>query len=49
MTRRYFGTDGIRGRANASHNMTPEIALKVGMASSASASWWARTPACRAT
>lgn len=31
MTRRYFGTDGIRGRAN-SHPMTSEMALKVGMA-----------------
>jgi len=31
MTRKLFGTDGIRGLAN-SHPMTPEIALKVGMA-----------------
>lgn len=31
MTRKYFGTDGIRGRAN-SHPMTAEIALKLGMA-----------------
>lgn len=31
MTRRYFGTDGIRGRANK-HPMTSEMALKVGMA-----------------
>ena len=31
MTRRYFGTDGIRGTANTSP-MTPEIAMKVGMA-----------------
>lgn len=31
MTRRYFGTDGIRGLANA-HPMTSEIALRVGMA-----------------
>jgi phosphoglucosamine mutase len=31
MSRRYFGTDGIRGRANSSP-MTSEIALKVGMA-----------------
>ena len=31
MSRKYFGTDGIRGRANA-HPMTAEIALKVGMA-----------------
>ena len=28
---KYFGTDGIRGHANQ-HPMTPEIALKVGMA-----------------
>ena len=31
MSRRYFGTDGIRGLANK-HPMTSEIALKVGMA-----------------
>ena len=31
MTRSYFGTDGIRGRANK-HPMTAEIAMKVGMA-----------------
>ncbi len=31
MTRRYFGTDGIRGRANR-FPMTPEVAMKVGMA-----------------
>ncbi|WP_306118811.1 MULTISPECIES: phosphoglucosamine mutase [unclassified Roseitalea] len=31
MTRRYFGTDGIRGTANTLP-MTPEIAMKVGMA-----------------
>jgi phosphoglucosamine mutase len=31
MTRRYFGTDGIRGRANA-FPMTADIAMKVGMA-----------------
>ncbi|KAA0971132.1 phosphoglucosamine mutase [Aureimonas fodinaquatilis] len=31
MKRSYFGTDGIRGRANA-HPMTAEIAMKVGMA-----------------
>jgi len=31
MTRKYFGTDGIRGTAN-SFPMTPEIALKVGQA-----------------
>ena len=29
--RKYFGTDGIRGRANT-HPMTAELALKVGMA-----------------
>jgi phosphoglucosamine mutase len=31
MTRKYFGTDGIRGRANDSV-LTPEIAMKAGMA-----------------
>src|ERR1700709_1224526 len=31
MTRRYFGTDGIRGRTNTSA-LTPEIAMKAGMA-----------------
>ncbi len=31
MTKRYFGTDGIRGRANTPP-MTPEIALRVGLA-----------------
>ncbi len=31
MSRKYFGTDGIRGRANAAP-MTSEIALRVGMA-----------------
>lgn len=31
MTRKYFGTDGIRGQAN-SFPMTPDIAMKVGMA-----------------
>ena len=31
MTRRYFGTDGIRGRANR-FPMTPEVAMRVGMA-----------------
>ena len=30
MTRKYFGTDGIRGKANAT--MTAETALRVGMA-----------------
>ncbi|HNQ91442.1 MAG TPA: phosphoglucosamine mutase [Alphaproteobacteria bacterium] len=33
MTRKYFGTDGIRGRANT-HPMTADIALKVAMATS---------------
>ena len=31
MVRKYFGTDGIRGLANGS-KLTPELALKVGMA-----------------
>src|SRR5277367_6882656 len=31
MTRKYFGTDGIRGHTNASV-LTPEIAMKAGMA-----------------
>jgi phosphoglucosamine mutase len=31
MTRKYFGTDGIRGRVNTS-KLTPEVALKAGMA-----------------
>ncbi len=31
MTRKYFGTDGIRGLANA-HPMTPEIVMRLGMA-----------------
>ena len=31
MARKYFGTDGIRGLANG-HKLTPELALKVGMA-----------------
>ncbi|MEO1475481.1 MAG: phosphoglucosamine mutase [Pseudomonadota bacterium] len=31
MTRKYFGTDGIRGQANKSP-MTPEIAMRLGMA-----------------
>ena len=34
MTRKYFGTDGIRGTAN-SEPMTAEIALKVGMVAGA--------------
>ncbi len=35
MTRRFFGTDGIRGRAN-SYPMTPEVAMKVGTAAALS-------------
>ena len=31
MSRKYFGTDGIRGRANT-HPMTAEVAMRVGMA-----------------
>ena len=31
MTKKYFGTDGIRGRANA-HPMTADVALRVAMA-----------------
>src|SRR6056297_3587843 len=31
MTRKYFGTDGIRGKANTPP-MTPEIAMRLGMA-----------------
>ncbi|MEO1067497.1 MAG: phosphoglucosamine mutase, partial [Pseudomonadota bacterium] len=31
MVRKYFGTDGIRGKANV-WPITPEIAMKVGMA-----------------
>jgi phosphoglucosamine mutase len=31
MTRRYFGTDGIRGTSNTG-NMTPDIAMRVGLA-----------------
>ena len=38
MSRKYFGTDGIRGRANA-HPMTSEIALKVGMAAGLVFTW----------
>ncbi|MEE3098569.1 MAG: phosphoglucosamine mutase, partial [Pseudomonadota bacterium] len=34
MTRSLFGTDGVRGRANA-HPMTPEIALRLGQAAGA--------------
>lgn len=31
MTRKYFGTDGIRGRTNTA-KLTPELAMKAGMA-----------------
>jgi phosphoglucosamine mutase len=31
MPRKYFGTDGVRGRANAG-SMTPDVVLKVGLA-----------------
>ena len=31
MTRKYFGTDGIRGAVNTAP-MTPDIAMRVGMA-----------------
>jgi phosphoglucosamine mutase len=31
MARKYFGTDGVRGRANL-HPMTAEVAMKIGMA-----------------
>ncbi len=31
MTRKYFGTDGIRGTANRAP-MTPDVALRVGLA-----------------
>ncbi len=31
MTRKFFGTDGIRGRANSA-SLTPELAMKAGMA-----------------
>jgi phosphoglucosamine mutase len=31
MTRKYFGTDGVRGRANTGA-MTPDIVMKIGMA-----------------
>jgi len=31
MGRKYFGTDGVRGRANV-YPMTPEVAMKIGMA-----------------
>src|SRR3569623_1557676 len=34
MARKYFGTDGIRGRTNAAP-MTAEMAMKVGMAAGA--------------
>ena len=31
MTRRYFGTDGIRGQSNR-FPMTPDLAMRVGIA-----------------
>lgn len=31
MTRKYFGTDGIRGRVNQNH-MTPDLAMRLGLA-----------------
>mgnify|MGYP000175689359 FL=1 len=31
MSRKLFGTDGIRGRANT-HPMTAEVAMRLGMA-----------------
>ena len=31
MTKKYFGTDGIRGIANT-YPMTPDIAMKIGIA-----------------
>jgi len=34
MTRRFFGTDGIRGLTNSAP-MTPEIAMRVGQAAGA--------------
>ena len=55
MVRKYFGTDGIRGRANG--EITPELALKVGQAAgltsaaaiTAIASWSARIRGSPAT
>ena len=31
MRRKYFGTDGVRGRANAG-SMTPDVVMRIGMA-----------------
>ena len=31
MSRKYFGTDGVRGRANAG-NMTPDVVMRIGLA-----------------
>ncbi len=31
MTRKYFGTDGVRGRANAG-SMSADVVMKIGMA-----------------
>lgn len=39
MTRRLFGTDGVRGEAN-SHPMTAEMALRLG---AAAGRWFRRT------
>ena len=36
MARKYFGTDGIRGRSNTGA-MTPEMAMRVGQAAISSA------------
>ena len=55
MARKYFGTDGIRGRANA--KITADLAMKVGQAAGllfqrgdiAIGSSSARTPASPAT
>ncbi len=38
MTRKYFGTDGIRGTANEG-NMTAEVAMRVGMAAAKHFTW----------
>ena len=38
MSRKYFGTDGVRGRANT-HPMTAELALKLGAAAGRAMDW----------
>ena len=43
MARRFFGTDGIRGRAN-SWPITPDIAMKVGMAAGLVFRPWRSSP-----